>query len=106
MSSDYVLIQEKNQGMGQIAIAQSVIEHIVGLTIREDANIFVDSKKAIDIENDEGNLSVHLELRVQYGQDVDEVCLDFQEQLQRNLDLMIDYKDTEINIAVVGFKFD
>ena len=106
MTNDYVLIQEKKQGLGQIAVAQSVIEHIVALSVKEDGNLFLAHKKAIVLENKAGHLSVNLELRVQYGQDVDLVCQKFQEELRQNLELMIDYQDTEVNISIIGFKFD
>ena len=106
MTSNYVLIQEKETGLGQIAVAQSVIEHIVSLAVVENGHLFLAHKKAVDLENKDGQLVVNLELRVQYGQDVDQVCHDFQEYLERNLELMIDYKNTEINISVIGFKFD
>ena len=106
MTNDYVLIQDKDQGLGQIAVAQSVIEHIVALSVMEDGNLFLAHKKAIVLENKSGQLAVNLDLRVQYGQDVDLVCREFQEELRQNLDLMIDYRDTEVNISVIGFKFD
>lgn len=106
MTNEYVLIQEKETGLGQIAVAQSVIEHIVALSVIEDGHLFLAHKKAINLENKDGQLAVNLELRVQYGQDVDQVARDFQEELRRDLDLMIDYKDTEVNISVIGFKFD
>ena len=106
MTNEYVLIQDKNIGLGQIAVARSVVDHIVSITVYEDENVFLAHKKAVVIEDKGDHLSVYLEVKVQYGQDVERACQTLQEKLQTSLELMIDYKDTEINISVVGFKFN
>lgn len=104
--NEYVIIQEKNEGMGQIAVSESVVEHIVRQTVEEDKWVFLATKKAIEIENLDGHLAINIDVRVQYGQNVDFVCSQLQTTLRENLDLMIDYRDTTINFSVVGFKFD
>ncbi|CAM3574120.1 Asp23/Gls24 family envelope stress response protein [Erysipelothrix urinaevulpis] len=106
MTNEYVLIQDKDLGLGQIAVARSVVDHIVSITVHEDKNIFLAHKKAVRIEENKNVLSVFLEVRVQYGQDVEKVCHQLQDRLQTSLELMIDKKNAEVNIAVVGFKFN
>lgn len=106
MTNEYILIQEKTEGMGQIAVNRSVVEHIVTQTVREDKHIFLAHKKAVNIENLNGHIEINIEVRVQYGQNVDKSCQMLQETLQQNLELMIDYKETTINLSVIGFRFN
>ena len=109
MSNEYVLIQAKGDGLGQIAVSNNVINHIVEITVKESEFIYFDDgslKKSLAVNIDENNLKVDLKVRVQYGKDVDRTCKILQEELQRNIELMVDYKSTEINLSVVGFRFN
>ncbi|AGN24091.1 alkaline shock protein [Erysipelothrix rhusiopathiae SY1027] len=40
MSNEYVLIQNEKTGLGQIAISNNVINHIVQITVNENDAIF------------------------------------------------------------------
>lgn len=109
MSNEYVLIQAKGDGLGQIAVSNNVINHIVMITVNESKYVFFDDgnvKKSLSIKNTGTSLVVDLKVRVQYGKDVDRVCKKLQEELQRSIELMVDYKSTEVNLNVVGFKFN
>lgn len=109
MSNDYVLIQAQDDGLGQIAVSNNVINHIVMITVSESKFVFFDdgsTKKSLSIKNTGSQLNIDLKVRIQYGKDVDRVCKKLQEELQRNIELMVDYKSTEVNINVVGFKFN
>ena len=106
MSNENVLIQGENVGLGQIVIANSVVHHIVMIAVDESEYVFLDEpvKKSLSIKNAGGHLNIDLKVRIQYGKDVERTCAKLQEDLQRNIELMIDYADTIINITVVGFK--
>lgn len=109
MSNEYVLIQAQGDGLGQIAVSNSVINHIVAITVEESEFIFFDDgniKKSMSLSTTNNHLNLNLKVRVKYGKDVDRVCKKLQEDLQTNLELMVDYKATEINLNVVGFKFN
>lgn len=107
---DYLLIQETDEGMGQIAISLSVINEIVNNAIDRDKNIFLDEIRGIKtapvVEFKEDDLTIGLKVRVQYGQDVEKSCRALQDELVKQLELMIDYHNPIINFNVVGFKFD
>ena len=107
---DYLLIQEKNEGLGQIAISTSVINEIIQTAIHQDKNVFFDEIRGLKttptIDFKDNNLEVLLKVRVQYGQDVEKSCVSLQKELIKQLQLMVDYHNPVINFNVVGFKFD
>ena len=41
MSNEYVLIQAKGDGLGQIAVSNNVINHIVMITVNESKYVFL-----------------------------------------------------------------
>ena len=109
MANEYVLIQAQDDGLGQIAVSNNVINHIAMITVNESKFVFFDdgaAKKSLVIKNTGKQLNIDLKVRIQYGKDVDRVCKKLQEELQQNIEMMVDYKSTEININVVGFKFN
>ncbi len=107
---DYLLIQDTNQGMGQIAVSFSVINEIINNAIDQDKNIFLDEIRGIKtapvVELKGEDLNILLKVRVQYGQDVEKSCRTLQNELVKQLELMVDYHNPIINFNVVGFKFD
>ena len=106
MSNEYVLIQAQGDGFGQIAVSNNVINHIVEITMDENEFIYFDEsvKKSLNVTNKEG-LFIDLKVRIQYGQNVDKICKKLQEDLQRSIELMVEYKNSVINLNVVGFRF-
>lgn len=109
MSNEYVLIQAKDDGLGQIAVSNSVVNHIVAITVSESEFVFFDDgslKKSLSVNTSTDRLKIDIKVRIKYGKDVDRVCKKLQEDLQRNLELMVDHHASEININVVGFKFN
>lgn len=107
---DYLLIQDTNTGLGQIAVSYTVISEIVTNVIDQDKNVFFDEIRGIKSSptitlNEEG-LSVFLKVRIQYGQDVEKSIHKVQTELRNQLELMVGYHDPVLNFSVVGFKFN
>ena len=107
MSNEYVRIQSQGDGLGQIAVSSNVINHIVDITMGENEFIFFDDsvKKSLSVTTKEDGLFIDIKVRIQYGQNVDKICKKLQEELQRSIELMVEYKKSIINLNVVGFKF-
>lgn len=107
MANEYVLIQAHDDGLGQIAVSNNVINHIVQITVDESEFIFFDDslKKSLNINNTGNALIIDVKVRVRYGQDVDLVCRKLQEELQNSIEMMVEYKNTTVNLNVVGFRF-
>lgn len=108
--SEYVVIQNVDQGLGKIEVSYSVIDAIIRTLVDEDAAVFLDETRAIktapSIKLQDGTLVITLKVRIKYGNDVERSCAALQRELKQSLDLMIDYQDPEINISVVGFRFN
>ena len=107
MSNEYVLIQAQGDGFGQIAVSNNVINHIVEITVGENEFIYFDEsvKKSLNVKNKDEGLFIDIKVRIQYGQNVDKICKKLQEELQRSLELMVEYRNSIINIHVAGFRF-
>ncbi|QIK70059.1 Asp23/Gls24 family envelope stress response protein [Erysipelothrix sp. HDW6C] len=109
MTNEYVLIQNKADGFGQIAVSNNVFNHIVAITVNENKNIFFEDgtgKKSLSVSNANGHVNIDLKVRIQYGKDVERVVKALQDELRRNIEMMVDFKNTTINVNVVGFKFN
>jgi len=108
--SDYVVIQDQDQGYGQIAVNQSVINAIVRNVIETDENVHLEEirglKTAPTIEIDDSVISISMKVRIQYGKDVESSCLNLKKKLENQLKLMVDYDNPIVEFNVVGFKFD
>lgn len=107
---NYLIIQKEDQEMGQIAISMSVINDIITNAVMLDENVHFDEIRGIktpaDVELGDNGLVIDLKVRVQYGQDVEASCANLQEEIRKQLELMVDYHNPVINFSVVGFKFD
>ncbi|CAM4223955.1 Asp23/Gls24 family envelope stress response protein [Erysipelothrix inopinata] len=109
MANEYVLIQPQSEGLGQIAVSINVINHIAAITVNESKYVFFEDgtgKKSLSVTSENGHAKVDLKVRVQYGRDVERVCRGLQDELHRSIATMVDFDDVDINISVVGFKFN
>ncbi len=108
--SDYVIIQERSEGLGQIAVSQNVVNSIVRNVIEQDENVHLEEirglKTAPTVVINDTVISVSMKVRIQYGKDVESSCLNLKNNLERQLKLMVDYDNPIVEFNVVGFKFD
>lgn len=108
--SDYVVIQDQDQGYGQIAVNQSVVNAIVRNVIETDENVHLEEIRGLKtpptIEIDDSVISISMKVRIQYGKDVESSCLNLKKKLENQLKLMVDYDNPIVEFNVVGFKFD
>lgn len=106
MANEYVLIQPKGQALGQVSVANSVVDQIARIKVEETKDLALDGRRALVVNNYDTAVALELKVKVKYGKDVEKTCLKLQNELQETIELMLDLKDTVINIEVVGFKFD
>ena len=109
MANEYVLIQNKDEGLGQIAVSNNVFNHIVVITVSENKHVFFEDgtgKKSLTVNNANGHVTIDLKVRVQYGQEVERAIKALQAELQRSIEMMVDFDDVTINVHIVGFKFN
>ena len=108
--SDYVIIQERSEGLGQIAVSQNVVNSIVRNVIEQDENVHLEEIRGLEtaptVVINDTVISVSMKVRIQYGKDVESSCLNLKNNLERQLKLMVDYDNPIVEFNVVGFKFD
>lgn len=109
MANEYVLIKEKQDALGTIAISNNVFHHIVQISVNENKAIYFDDgsgKKSLNITNNNGRVSIVIKVRIQYGNDVERVVKSLQNELHSLITTMVDFNDFTVNVQVVGFKFN
>lgn len=111
MAQEYVLIKhDHSQNYGQIAVSKSVIERIVVISIDEvEGVVLVDrsfTTTPISIKLAKSQLSITVEVKLDYGKKVEEVCEKLQSKILQTIELMIGYKLAIVDIKVSGFTFN
>lgn len=108
--SDYVVIQERSEGLGQIAVNQSVVNAIIKNVIDQDENVYLEETRGLKtsptVVIQDSMISISMKVRIQYGKDVESSCLNLKTNLENQLKLMVDYDNPIIEFNIVGFKFD
>ena len=108
--SDYILVQEKEMGLGQISISNAVVTSIIKNVVDAVDHVYLEETRSLKstplVKFEEGNVHINLRVRVKYGQNVESSCLALQKELQQQLELMVDYRNPIINMNVVGFRFN
>lgn len=108
--SDYILVQEKEMGLGQISISNAVVTSIIKNVVDSVDHVYLEEARSLKstplVKFEAGNVHINLRVRVKYGQNVESSCLALQKELQQQLELMVDYRDPIINMNVVGFRFN
>ncbi|AMC93329.1 hypothetical protein AOC36_04865 [Erysipelothrix larvae] len=107
--SDYLVIQGVDTGLGSVKVSNTVVDSIVRQVIDESTSVFLDETRTIKaapiLNIAEDALQIVLKVRVKYGEDVEHSCTDLQKNLTEALELMLDYRNPDIIINVVGFRF-
>lgn len=109
MAQEYILIKEKEEETGLIALSKGVFETISEISIDEEENVsLVDNKtlkKAIQCKIASNKLNVAVEVKVKYGANVNEACEKLQERISSNIFQMTNLKCNLVDVKVVGFIF-
>ncbi len=109
MAQEYILIKEKNEEVGLIALQKAVFETISQISVDEDDSVvLLDSsvlKKSIQCKIVENHLNVSVDVKVKYGANVNQVCELLQERIATNIYQMTNLKCNLIDVKVAGFTF-
>lgn len=109
MAQEYILIKEKEEETGLIALTKGVFETISQISIEEEENVsLVDNtalKKSIQCKITGNKLNVAVEIKVKYGANVNESCEKLQERIASNIYQMTNLKCNLVDVKVVGFIF-
>lgn len=109
MAQEYILIKEKEEETGLIALSKGVFETISQISIEEEENVsLVDNtalKKAVQCKIASNKLNVAVEVKVKYGTNVNQACEKLQDRIASNICQMTNLKCNLVDVKVVGFVF-
>lgn len=109
MAQEYILIKEKEEEAGLIALAKGVFETISQISIDEEENVCLventTMKKGVQCKIANNKLNVAVEVKVKYGANVNQVCEKLQDRISSNVFQMTNLKCNLVDVKVVGFIF-
>ena len=109
MAQEYILIKEKSDDCGMIALSKGVFETITQISVDEiDGVSLMESspiKKAHTCKITNNKLNVLVDVRVKYGLNVNQNCEKIQNRIHQNILLMTNLSCENIDVKVSGFAF-
>ncbi|MBQ7889667.1 MAG: Asp23/Gls24 family envelope stress response protein [Erysipelotrichaceae bacterium] len=107
MAQEYIVIKEKTEQSGLIALSKSVFESIAKISVEEVEGCFLvdNSKKAVVCKIINNRLHVNVEAKVKYGVNVNRTCEDIQDRITQNIQLMTNLKCGSVDVKISGFVF-
>ena len=107
MAQEYIVIKEKTEQTGLIALSKSVFESIAKISMDEvEGCMLVDNaKKAVVSRIANNRLHVSVEAKVKYGMNVNHICEEIQDRIAQNIQLMTNLKCGSVDVKISGFVF-
>ena len=106
MAQEYIVIKEKTEQSGLIALSKGVYETIAKISMDEvEGCVLVDTKKAVVCRIENNRLHVGVEANVKYGVNVNQICEEVQDRITQNIQLMTNLKCGSVDVKVSGFVF-
>ena len=107
MSQEYIVIKEKNEQSGLIALSKSVFESIAKISVEEvEGCALVDhAKKAVVSRVQNNRLHISVEAKVKYGVNVNRTCEEIQDRVTQSIQLMTNLKCGSVDVKISGFIF-
>ncbi len=109
MAQEYILIKEKIDETGLIALSKGVFEKISEISIEEEENVsLVEAgalRKSVQCKIVNNQLNVTVEVKIKYGANVNASCEKLQERISLNVYQMTNMKCNLVDVKVAGFIF-
>ena len=106
MAQEYIVIKEKTEQSGLIALSKGVYETIAKISMDEiEGCVLVDAKKAVVCRIENNRLHVGVEAKVKYGVNVNQICEEVQDRITQNIQLMTNLKCGSVDVKISGFVF-
>ena len=108
-AQEYILLKDKDEETGLIALAKGVFETISHISIEEEEGFQLAEntafKQAVQCKVTKNKLNVAVEVKVKYGHNVNQACEKLQERISSNISQMTNLKCNLVDIKVIGFIF-
>lgn len=107
MAQEYIVIKEKTEQSGLIALSKSVFESIAVISVEEveGCNLIDNTKKAVVCRIQNNRLHVSVDAKVKYGVNVNRTCEEIQTRVTQNIQLMTNLKCGSVDVKISGFVF-
>ena len=109
MAIEYIIIPENKKDNGIIALSKHVLEAIAGYAVEEENGCYLAPKttfrRPVFCKVVDNHLTVCIDMKLQYGLNINATCEAIQNKVQQVLQQMTDIKCDDIKINVVGFVF-
>ena len=108
VAQDFILLA-KDHEFGQVFIQHSVFKAITQSVVEDSKNIQLFkqiSKESIISTILEEDLSISIQIKVMYGQNVQKIVYDLQKQVSETIAFMTGIECKKIDVEVLGFYFD
>lgn len=107
MAQEYVLLKNKDENNGLIALSKSVFESIARISVAEvDGCEPIDNeKKAVLSKINNNKLHIFIDAKVRYGVNANQTSEQIQNRVFQNINLMTGLKCHNIDVRITGFVF-
>ena len=106
MAQEYIVIKEKTEQSGLIALSKGVYETIAKISMDEvEGCLLVDAKKSVVCRIENNRLHVSVDAKVKYGVNVNRICEEVQDRITQNIQLMTNLKCGSVDVKISGFVF-
>lgn len=105
MAKDHIQLST-TKALGQINLKKDVFYAVALLAIQEEKRATLDKKNfryAVDVGIDKNELNLRLDIKVQYGKNVNDVCNSLQEKISTQIEQMTGLVVKKIDVNVIGF---
>jgi uncharacterized alkaline shock family protein YloU len=105
MAKDHIQLSS-SKAFGQINIKKDVFYAVALLAIQEEKRATLDKKSfryAVDVDVVKNELNLKLDVKVQYGKNVNDVCNSLQEKISTQVEQMTGLVVKKIDVNVIGF---
>lgn len=107
-AQDFILLSEQNK-YGHVHIQKQVFNAIAVTAVSDEKNARIIERynqKEIQSKIKDNDLIIDINLKVLYGQNVNEITTSVQTKIAQNIEFMTGFKCDRINVKIDGFYFN
>lgn len=107
VAQDFITLNHKYD-LGQVHIQKDVFNAIALTACAEEKRAIIEGqlRKRVTSKIVDNQLLIALDVKIQYGQNVNEVSESLQGKISQMIEHMTGFKCSQVNISVIGFDFN
>ncbi len=103
------MIKISDNENGIIVLKNDVFTSIAFISVQEETGVMLDKgtfKKSVTCKIKENQITIGIDLRIRYGQNVQKTCESLQNRVFKAIQDMTDIKCAIVDVNVIGFNFN